>query len=222
MRPKSFGESTNPRPKWCSQMRLTIERQRTRNSAIAKLKSRSRGCSFWAVNLSRRTRIGFGSLTTTGWGIEFMIMAARTLNGGTAENIIGRRNKFIPVQIASFFAVEFGLRDFNVTDEIPGARREKTQSQNSVRNTGIQDISRDLLLDELGIGIVIIDRTNYIVAIGPGIRTRFVFVVTASVRIANQIQPVPSPPFASPPASTSAMGLGDVESVGATTNRNCR
>ena len=60
--------------------------------------------------------------------IEFVVVAASALNGHTAECIQRIGHHVIAVEIASHLAVNLCLRDFHVTDVIPRASGDETES----------------------------------------------------------------------------------------------
>ena len=61
---------------------------------------------------------------------------------------------------------------------------------------GKQHVAGELILDETGIGRVAVERTDNVIAVGPGVGSGLVFVVTVRFAVVNHIEPMPRPPFA--------------------------
>src|SRR5690606_3645061 len=61
---------------------------------------------------------------------------------------------------------------------------------------GKEDVAGDLFLEELAVGLVVVERADDVVAIGPGVGADFVFVVAVSVAVVGDIEPVTPPAFA--------------------------
>ena len=89
--------------------------------------------------------------------VEFMIVAARTLHSDAAECVECVGDHVIAIQVASDLAVNFGLRDFHMPNEVPRSRCDKAKSQNAVRFTGKKDVSSDLFLYEPSVWFVIVE-----------------------------------------------------------------
>ena len=51
-------------------------------------------------------------------------------------------------------AVDFGFGNFDMPNEVPWSRRNKTQSQNSVCRTGIEHVASDLFLNKLFVRLI--------------------------------------------------------------------
>ena len=79
---------------------------------------------------------------------------------------------------------------------VPGARGKEPERDRGLWLIGKKRVTGDLFLDESGIGLVFVERTDDVVAIGPGIGPGVVVVVAVRIGIVRQIQPVPSPVLA--------------------------
>ena len=118
-------------------------------------------------------------------------MATGTLNGGGTKTIKYIGNHIIPIQITGNFSIHLGFRNFHVSDKIPWSCRQKAKGQYSVFGIRVQNISRNLFLNKLVVRLVVIERTNHIVAIGPGIGAQLILIIPTGIRILGDIQPVP-------------------------------
>ena len=127
--------------------------------------------------------------------IELVMVALRALHRGALEDVEDGGDHLVPVEVFGDAAVEFPLPHFNVADQIPRSRRDKSESGDSVLGAGKQDVTRDLFLDELGERFVAIQTPDDIVAIRPGIHARLVLVITVSFCITRHIEPMPRPGF---------------------------
>ena len=79
-----------------------------------------------------------------------------------------------------------------------GAEREKAGSDNTLAVHSIwivrgQQVTGDLLSDELVIGHVVVERVDDVVAVFPRIGVPVILVVAGRVGVARDIQPVPTP-----------------------------
>ena len=63
-------------------------------------------------------------------------------------------------------------------------------------NGTMQHIAGELLLHEAPIRLVLVERADHIVAVRPGVVAGFVLVVSMSLAVVNDIQPVPRPALA--------------------------
>ena len=61
---------------------------------------------------------------------------------------------------------------------------------------GKEHVAGDLLLHETAVGFVLIEGTDHVIAIGPGVGPRLVLVVAMRFAVMDHIQPVPGPAFA--------------------------
>ena len=120
-----------------------------------------------------------------------MFMATGTLYGGGTKTVEYIGNNIIPIQVAGDFSIHLGLRHFHVSDKIPWSCRQKAKGQYSVFGIRVQNISRNLFLNKLVVRLVVIERTNHIVAIGPGIGAQLILIIPTGICILGDIQPVP-------------------------------
>ena len=130
-----------------------------------------------------------------GNGIEFMIVTSSTLHGQTAKRVERIRNHIVAIEVPRDPPIQLGLGYLDMPNEIPGTCGDKPKPQYAILGSGKKHIAGNLLLDKLPIRFVIIESSNHIVAIRPGIRPQLIFIVTTSIRIFNDVQPVPRPPL---------------------------
>ena len=82
-----------------------------------------------------------------------------------------------------------------------GTQHQKARGHPPIKHLGFGDslpvekVSRQLLLKELVVGLVGIERPDHPVAVAPSIGHHLVFVLAVRVGIAGQIQPPAPPPF---------------------------
>ncbi len=86
--------------------------------------------------------------------------------------------------------VDLGLANFLMTDEVPWTGCEKSQPDDAVGGTRKENVASDLFFDKLPIRFVLIETADDVVSVGPGMSSRFVFVITVALRIAGEIEPV--------------------------------
>ena len=128
-------------------------------------------------------------------GIEFVVVALRALDGETVERLHGRRDHVVAIQMPRHLAIEFRLRNFGVTDQVPRSRGDEPQPLEPVPRARVEDIAGELLLDEPAVRFVGIETADDVVAIRPRVGPGLVLVVTVRLPVVDDIQPMPSPAF---------------------------
>ncbi len=127
--------------------------------------------------------------------IELVIVAPCALDRHAAERVERVAQHFVAVEVAGDATIDFRFRDFDVANEVPRPGGDETQSDDRVGLSGIHDISGQLLADEAGVGFVVIESADHIVAVGPRVGSQLVFVVAAGVGVSDDVEPVPGPAF---------------------------
>ena len=89
--------------------------------------------------------------------IEFVIVAARTLDGGTGEGIERVAHHFIAINVSRDAAVDLGFRNFNVPDEIPRAGGNEAKPENAVGCARKKRIAGNLFLHKPGVWFIFIE-----------------------------------------------------------------
>ena len=74
-----------------------------------------------------------------------MVMALRALNRHAQKSVSGIGNHIITIEMARNPAIDFALGHFGMTDVIPRAGRNKTQSFDSFGSAREKHITRKLL-----------------------------------------------------------------------------
>ena len=138
--------------------------------------------------------------------IEFVIVAARTLDGGTGESVERVAHHFIAINVARDAAVDLGFRNFNVPDEIPRAGGNEAKPKDAVGRAGKERIAGNLFLHKPGVRFVFVERTNNVIAIRPGVGPELVLVIPAGVGVLHHIEPVSAPAFAVARAGEQSIG----------------
>ena len=115
--------------------------------------------------------------------IEFVIVAASALQGMCQERFADAISNVVKKSLPS----DFG--NFH-SGQFPGAHAQKARCDNRVRIVRIHFITRDLLSDELVIGLVLVEGTNHVVSIPPRVTTFKVVGKTRTVCITSHIQPM--------------------------------
>ena len=89
--------------------------------------------------------------------IEFVIVAARALDGGTGESVERVAHHFIAINVARDAAVDLGFRNFNVPDEIPRAGGNEAKPKDAVGRAGEERIAGNLFLHKPGVWFIFIE-----------------------------------------------------------------
>ena len=61
---------------------------------------------------------------------------------------------------------------------------------------GKEHVAGELLFDEARVRLVLVERADHVVAVGPGVAARLVLVVAVRVAVVHDVEPVPSPALA--------------------------
>ena len=128
--------------------------------------------------------------------VELVIVAAGALHGGADEGVHRVLHHVVSVDISGDSAVELGLRHLGVPDEIPRAGGDESEPLDAVPRVGKQRVSGDLFLHEAAVRLVAVEGADNVVAVRPGVGAGLVLVVTVSVAVVDDVQPVARPAFA--------------------------
>ena len=128
-------------------------------------------------------------------GIALVLVATGALDGHRAKGIENVRYHVVPVEVAGYLPVDFRFRHLSMPNEIPRPRGEKAESEDTIGLTGKESVARNLFLYELLIGLVLVEGTYDVVAIGPGIGTELVLVVSAGIGVLGHVEPMPGETF---------------------------
>ena len=128
--------------------------------------------------------------------IELMVVAAGAL-GGRREESAGRvRHHVITVEGAGDLAVEFGLGEFGVADPVPRTGGNKALGDVAIGRRGVERVAGQLFFDKAGVGLVVVEGADHVIAVGPGVGTELVLVVAVGVAVVDDVEPVAAPAFA--------------------------
>lgn len=92
--------------------------------------------------------------------------------------------------------VEGAVHDAHLRAFVPWARGDEGGGDGGVWVGGIEDVAGELFFDESGVGLVVVEGLDEVVAIGPGIGARFVFVVAVGFGEVDGVDPVLGPALA--------------------------
>ena len=129
-------------------------------------------------------------------GIELVIMALSALHGEAAEAADGVLHHVIAVQVSRDLAIQLRLRHLCVPDVVPRPRRDESERRDAIRGARIERISGDLLFDEATVRFVVVEGTDDVVSVRPGIHARLVFVIAVCLAVMHEVQPVARPALA--------------------------
>ena len=122
-------------------------------------------------------------------------MAACAVNRQAGECRHGRHHHVVPIEKTGNALVYRVFPKLRVSDEIPGTRGNEARGDNTLRVIRKQDVAGQLFFQKACVRFVVVERTNHVVSVGPGIEARLVFVVAMRLTIVNRVQPVSSPTF---------------------------
>ena len=131
-----------------------------------------------------------------GEGIKLVGVAACALDGGTGKGVERVTHHLVAVDVSRNASVNLGLGHLNVPDEIPRPCGNETQPKDAIRGVGVKGVAGELFLHKTGVGLILVEGADDIVAVGPGIGPQLILVVAAGVGVLHHIQPVPAPAFA--------------------------
>ena len=128
--------------------------------------------------------------------VELVIVALGALDSEAIERLNRVHDHVVTVQVARDFAVDFRLRHLLVANQVPRAGGEEAQGLDAVTSKGKQNISRDLLLHEAPIGLVLVEGANDVITIRPGVRPGLVLVIAVRLTVMDYVEPMPRPALA--------------------------
>ena len=129
-------------------------------------------------------------------GIELVVVALGTVDRDARERADRVGHHVVAVEVAGNLAVGLRLGHLAVADQVPRSRGDEADCLLAVGRLGKEHVAGYLFLDEPGVGLVGVERTDTKVAIGPGIGPGLVLVVAVRVAVVDNVEPVPSPAFA--------------------------
>ena len=125
-----------------------------------------------------------------------MIVAARTVDCQALECGHGGHDHVVAIVVARDQAVSFGFGQLHMANEIPWPCGNKPCRHDSFGRIRKQNVASQLFIDEAAPARIAIKSSNHIIAIRPGIRPQFIFVIAVSFTEVHDIEPMPPPPFA--------------------------
>ena len=128
--------------------------------------------------------------------IEFVVVALRAADRQAVERLDGIADHIVAIQVPRNFAVVLCFGNLGVTNQIPRPCRNEPESLDTVSRVGIQHVAGNLLLDEPSPGLVLVKRPHDVIAIGPGVGSRLVLIVSVGVAVVDDVEPMPGPPLA--------------------------
>lgn len=102
----------------------------------------------------------------------------------------------VAIEMPGDLAVGLRLGHLAVADQIPGPGGDEPDRLMAVGRVGIEHVAGHLLRDELCVGLVVVEGTDDIITIGPGIGPGLVLVVAMRVAVVHDVEPVPGPALA--------------------------
>ncbi len=118
------------------------------------------------------------------------------MHRGTAERRQGGADHVVAIEHLGNPLVDRIVEDAHLRTFVPGPRRQKTQRHDPLRIPGKQRVAGHLLGHEPGVGLVLVEAANEIIAIPPGIRPGTILVVAVCLGKMSHVDPVPRPAFA--------------------------
>ncbi len=125
--------------------------------------------------------------------VELVIVTLRTLHRDRAKGIHGGGHHVIPVEMPRHLAVDLLLRHLGVPNEVPRPGRDEAGRHDPIHRLGPEHIPRQLLLHESRVGLVLVESSDHVVAIRPGIGTWLVLVVAVRLPVVHHVEPVARP-----------------------------
>ena len=124
-----------------------------------------------------------------GDGVEFVVVAFGALHGVGEESLAHGVGDIIEPELAGFF--EDGHRGL-----LPGAHAEEAGGNDGIGSGFIEFVAGDLFADEVGVGFVLVETANDVVAVAPGVGAIVVVGEAGGVGVAGDIEPMPGEVFA--------------------------
>ena len=66
----------------------------------------------------------------------------------------------------------------------------------SVGCRGVERVAGQLFFDEAGVGLVVIEGADDVIAVGPGVGAELVLIVAMGIAVVDHVEPVAAPAFA--------------------------
>ena len=129
--------------------------------------------------------------------IELVIVAAGAMDrrAGEGRHDIGDHVVAIEQSGPCFLSiVSSTMLISELSSQGPAARNPKATV--ACGSSGIKHVAGHLLGDKAGVGLVVVERANQIIAIGPGVGPRAVLVVSVRFGKVHDVHPVPRPALA--------------------------
>ena len=127
--------------------------------------------------------------------VELVIVAAGTVDRYAAGGGHHLGDHVVEIVGPGLPPQHLALR-LDLTDEVPGAGREKAGGRDPFGIVGRDDVAGDLAAQELVVGHVGIDRTDHPVAIPPGVRPQLITLEAMRVGVVGDVEPVAGPTLA--------------------------
>ena len=118
------------------------------------------------------------------------------MNRQAEKGRTGGRHHVVAVVAAGDLLVDRSLAQFGVPHRVPRTGGNEARGHDAGRLVGKQHVAGQLFLDETAVGLVLVQRVDDIVAIGPGVGPGFVFVVAVRLAVVDHVQPMAGPTFA--------------------------
>ena len=88
------------------------------------------------------------------------------------------------------------LAQLDVADEVPRTGRDEPGRDDAPRVARLEHVAGDLLADESAVRHILIQGSDHIIAIGPGMIPALVLVVAVGIAVVDDVEPVPAPSLA--------------------------
>ena len=128
-------------------------------------------------------------------GIELVVMTACAVDRDAHRGGDDLRDHVIEISRTSGASEHVAL-SFHLPHKVPRSGGEKSSGNDGLRIIRHDHIPRDLLADELIIGLVSIERFNDIVTIAPHIGAQLITLKAVCVGVMGDVEPVPCPALA--------------------------
>ena len=125
-----------------------------------------------------------------------MVVALRALHGETAKRADGILHHVIAIQMTGDLPIDLCFRHLGMTDVVPRSCCDEPERCDAISGSGIERITCDLLLNEAGVRLVVVEGTDDVVAVRPCIHARRVFVIAVGFAVMHKVEPMPCPTLA--------------------------
>ena len=134
-------------------------------------------------------------VVTCGDGVELVVVTAGAVDGEGLKGVERGGDHVVELihtlgHDHSLIFVDFGLH------LIPGAGGEESGGGDELRIAGRDQVAGELFADELVVGLILIERVDHVVAIGPGVKAFVVVFAAIGFSEADDVEPVTAPAFA--------------------------